>query len=64
MKTICSCGFDCSDFVAQHAIAAGARFTCPDCELALSAAEESSANAHLELGAPAMAVWGAQRPNG
>jgi hypothetical protein len=32
MTTLCRCGFDCGDFVAQHDIGNGARISCPVCE--------------------------------
>jgi len=47
MSTICTCGCDCSEFLTQHAIPAGGRFSCPACELPLSAAAESPATASL-----------------
>lgn len=40
MKTTCSCGFDCSTFIASHTIPAGARFACPYCEEVVHTAEQ------------------------
>ena len=54
MKTLCSCGFDCSEFLSHHAIPAGAQFSCPGCELTLSAAEETSMVSYGEANGSAM----------
>ena len=43
MKTLCACGFDCTEFVAQHAIPRTAQFACPVCEVAVYAVEDSAA---------------------
>lgn len=32
MKTLCVCGFDYRDFIAQHSIPLDAQFSCPSCE--------------------------------
>jgi hypothetical protein len=50
MNTICSCGYDCSDFIAQHTIPAGAQFGCPRCESTVHAAEETSDVPSTNLG--------------
>jgi hypothetical protein len=50
MTTICSCGYDCSDFIAQHTIPAGAQFGCPRCEATVLAAEEISDVSSTNLG--------------
>ena len=67
MKTICACGFDCSDFVAHHAIPGGARFSCPTCELTLSAAQEPSPDAYMDVNGPgtqALPRFAAEGPSG
>jgi hypothetical protein len=67
MKTVCPCGFDCTDFVAHHAIPTGARFSCPSCELNLSAAEELSTGSSLDVNAAGMQAappLAAEGPNG
>jgi hypothetical protein len=38
MNTVCTCGFDYSDFVAQHQIPGDAKFNCPRCDIELQAA--------------------------
>jgi hypothetical protein len=35
MNILCPCGFDCSDFIAQHQISADAQFNCPACDNAI-----------------------------
>jgi hypothetical protein len=43
MKTLCTCGFDCTEFVSQHAIPGTAQFACPVCEVDLHAVADSPA---------------------
>lgn len=43
MQTLCECGFDCTQFVTQHAIPGTAQFACPVCELDVYAAADSAA---------------------
>ena len=60
------CG-DCSDFVAHHAIPGGARFSCPTCELTLSAAQEPSPDAYMDVNGPgtqALPRFAAEGPSG
>ena len=38
MNTVCTCGFDYSDFVAQHQIPEDAKFNCPRCDIELRTA--------------------------
>ena len=35
MKTLCACGYDCSDFIEHHQIASEAQIQCPACENAI-----------------------------
>src|ERR1700761_7040127 len=36
VKTQCICGFDCTDFIGQHAIPANSHLSCPSCEARLN----------------------------
>jgi hypothetical protein len=53
MKTVCTCGFDYGDFVAQHQIPDDAKFSCPGCDTELQIANAlpalESADADLAL---------------
>jgi hypothetical protein len=43
MKTLCVCGFDCTEFVAHHEIPSAAQFSCPNCETPLHVGAEPTA---------------------
>ena len=43
MKTMCVCGFDCTEFVAHHEIPSAAQFNCPNCEIPLHVPVEPTA---------------------
>jgi hypothetical protein len=42
MKTQCLCGFDCLEFISQHAIPSNAHLACPNCEALLNLAGEQT----------------------
>jgi hypothetical protein len=52
MRTLCQCGFDCSDFIGQHAIPANSQLSCPSCDARLNVTAEFSAPRDEEIPGP------------
>jgi hypothetical protein len=67
VNTVCTCGFDYSDFVAQHQIPEDAKFNCPRCDIELRTAftgpVAQSLDAALPLTARPAAPSGAAAAN-
>jgi hypothetical protein len=52
MNTVCTCGFDYGDFVAQHQIPRDARFNCPRCDIELQSGFTGPAAESLDANLP------------
>jgi hypothetical protein len=52
MSTFCLCGFDCSDFIAHHAIPLDAQFACPACDAGMRVKAEVRDAVPLPQGLP------------